>query len=796
MVRVRFKSMNFIYLIAILFSLASCGDLFHTEEEKTVNGFQQFLTCELDTDAFSFILEKNIKGDIYCLKENLELFISTVETDKPGYISRDVLKEFIEFGSMDVDKDVLGLVDNVFDLSHVILGTDKKYIKDTDMNKLIDFLAYFNENIWKSYEYFVSKDPVNYERHIKERNTVFNEFSLIADYLKKIFINRGDHLERISLEDLVFNFFHGDLENLEKVRSMMFLKRVFFGGDKWELNQPEFAILLEKLPELAQVAFDLVKVEHYEFKKDQETLIKVFLADVNAVESALFFDESSHEAVFTIYDIINVFSIVAPEILPFDISKYPKELMKLKEIILGNGQEIVSAKELILAFTHTKNILNEADLFYRVYDFYRLELEKPDPISHDFSDFQVNNSSEQEFLKNFARIVHDYKFLKGEFTSAYYSFDYYRNANAYFQISGIEYLIKLVMQYYGSENTMARGGYDMTLSETVNVVDDFKWFLKDQGILKIGRVGGGEIANLADNFVLLSTLFQYQSDGCFDEACMEIPEITEFALGLFTALEVRDAFTEYMLQLCIEELDEFNRIAPSCFRKHFIDVLEAPILEGQKSIVEYMPYLYEYLKDLVKDIPSDGDITDSADYMTFITETENFTRSCTYYDEEETDEVYLKGDDAFAVFAGLLNVESTLLRFDLDESNTIDAKNSVGRNEVLNAYKKVYYTGVQPLVEGMVGNEMIAKLISKPVFQYLVKYGKVPSTDGFSSIWHFVKFILRSNKDADIERSTVSTILRVIGEQSENSKLHPYKCDECFRDPTTVCIPEDNDWDY
>ena len=102
------------------------------------------------------------------------------------------------------------------------------------------------------------------------------------------------------------------------------------------------------------------------------------------------------------------------------------------------------------------------------------------------------------------------------------------------------------------------------------------------------------------------------------------------------------------------------------------------------------------------------------------------------------------------------------------------------------------------LVEDIVGSELIAKLIAKPIFQYLVKYGEVPNTDQFRSIWKFVRFILKKskNKNADISRTTVSTILKVIGEQSENADLHPFKCEECLRDPTVECIPEGDGWQY
>ena len=775
----------------LIFFLTSCGDLFTEEAGSEPTSYEQFATCEMDTDAFSYIFEKNIKGEILCLEENLELFIDVIETDRPGYISKKSLKTFIEFGPQEIDLNVLNLVDSVFDLSHIILGTDKDYITKEKMHVLIDFLVYFNEHIWKSYKFFMSEDKVNYERHMRERSTIFNEFTLISDYLKNIFKDGGDDLDRIDLEELIFSFFNSDPENLEKARSLMFLKRVFLGGDRWELSQKEFKRLLELMPSIAEVAFDLVRVEYYEFTGEQEILIKVFLGDIDTIKQSLFYDADSYVSVFNIYDLINVFTIVAPDLLDFNVGDFPKEIMKIKEIILGNGLEIVTSKELIDALEHGENILKEGDLFYRVYSFYKEDLETPTPITLDFSDFPVNNSQEAKFLDNFARIAYDYKFFKGDFTSAYYSFDYYRNANAFFQTSAIEYLVKLVMKFYGNEHEDARLGYHMTLDETVNLVEDFKWFLKDQGIIKIGRVGGGEVANIADNFVLLSTLFQYQSNGCYSGGvCMETPEITEFAMGLFTALEVKDAFTDEMLELCEEELDSYDRIAPECFRRNFIKALEAPILEGGKAIVDFMPNLYVYLQELTSEIPSSDPITESESYMKFITETEAFTRTCMYYDDEKTDEVYLKGDDAFAVFAGLLNVETTMLRFDIDQNNLVDAYNSNGKNEAITAFNDVYKSAVVPLVEGIVGNEAAAKLLAKPVFQYLVKYGRVPGALDLG------KFLFKRNKNANINRTTVSNILRVIGEESENAILFPFKCEECLRDPTIECEPEGGNWNY
>ncbi len=787
--------MKYLLLFAIGLIVSSCGDLFNKDLGGTDADYEQFATCEMDTEAFSYILEKNIRGDILCLKENLHLFMDTVESDNPGTISKKTLKEFVLEGPIDVDPDTVDIIDSVFEISHILLGTEREYINKVDVDVLLDFLVFFNEHIWKSYKFFISEDQVNYSRHLRERQIIFNEFSLIAKEVQRIYRGDRESLDRINTENFIFNFFKNEPGTLQEIRSAMFLKRVFLGGQIWDLTHLEFKNALTILPHLAQVAFDLAKVEKYEFKDEQETLIKVFLKDIETVRKSLYFDGNSHEAVFTVYNFIDLITTVAPDFLPIDISQYPAELMKLKEIFLGNGQEIFSARELIDALDHVDNILNEANLFYRVFDFYRDLLASRDPISYDFSDFPVTNSQEQIYLENFARIVRDYKYIKGDETSPFYTFEYYRNANSYFMTGAVEYAIKLAMAHYGSRNPNARGGYHMTLDETVTMIDDFKYFLRDEGIINIGRVGGGEVEGVADNLVLMSTLFQFQSDGCETETvCMETPETTEFVMSMLTAIEVKDFFTDTLMNFCAHELDQYNRIAPECFRRNFIKVLEEPIPGDGRTLADYMPLLYSYLQDLIKDLDPSDEITDSKLFMKFITETEAFTRSCMFYDEAKTEEVFLKGNDAFAVFAGLLNVESTLLRFDLDQNNNIDATNSNRKNEVLNAYYSVYQGAVTALVSDIVKSDFIARYMAKPIFQYLVKYGDVPNVDRFSSIWKFVRFIFKRNKKADITRTTVASILKVIGDQSENSAAHPYKCEECWRDPTVQCEPEGDRW--
>jgi hypothetical protein len=760
----------------------------------------QFASCELDIEAFSHILEQNIKGDILCLQDKLHMFMDTVETDRPGYISKNVLKDFLVNGPIDVEDDVVDIVDSVFDLSFIIIGTEKNYIKRNDVDVLLDFLVYFNEHIWKSHKYFNSKRDVNYSTHIKERRIIYNEFSLIASKLKSIYKDNRNKVDVIDSEQFIVNFFKKEPETLDKIRNLMFLKRIFLGGDVWKLTNVEFKNILDVMADLSQVAFDVVKTENFDFINKQRKIIEVYLRDVEIIKSNLFFGNTSHENVFTVDNIIQAITALVPsEDLAIDIAKYPNELKKLKEVFLGSDDNFFSARELLLAVDHGVNILEEAEFFYKAYDFplFKDVLNSKELIkmSFDFSIYPVRNAREEQFLIHFADIAQKYKFIKGSNSSSTFDFNFHRNVDGILEIGVLEYAVNIVMEHYGQRNPNARGGVDMTLDQTVTLMDDFKVFLRDEGIVTVGRVGGGEVANTADNLVLMSTLFQYQSNGCDEEtSCMEVPELTEFLVGLFTALEVKDFFTDTMLELCSEELDEFDRIAPICFRRNFIKVLETKITGDSKSIAEYMPLFHNYLYELLEDLPEGDEITESTGYMKFIKETEAFTRTCTHYDEDKTEEIPLKGNDAFGVFAGLLNIESTMLKFDLNQNGQLDGKVRKGQtNEVTKAYYEVYKGAMKALVAPDGGWK---KMLAKPIFLYLIKKGIVPDESSPKSMWKFFKFYIRKKKQpANAKRMTIATILRTLGEQSENSIKFPFKCDECLRDPNKACEPEDGPWE-
>lgn len=784
---------NLIGLGLVLLFAAGCGDLFMSSKDKSSVDIQA-ISCTLDTEAFSNILSHNIKSDILCLQDSVHTFIELVETDRPGYISENVLTKFIDKGPIDFgDDDVVSIVGGIFDLTKLLLGGDRGYISKPDFDRLISFLIEFNRNIFPIHEIFQNDHELTWADYDRNRKIVRKHLIIIADELRLLLNLNRANLDFLDISKFVDRFFTDDPKTSGQIKSLMFLKRLFLGGTFYDLSHIELEDALIKLPELGEVAYDLVKIQSFGFKENAQVMVdKVYLKDISTVQKNMYFDNSSYEALFTVEDIVDALEKLEIDFAGIKFSKYIPEIKILKKVIFGSGGEFFSTGEMYTALYHLTEILEEGSLFFRVYEMYQDELNSRGPLTTDFSGFPTKHEREKDYLKNFSKIANDYRFFKGTAPAPFYSFGYYRNPVGIFEIGAFEYLIKLVMIEYGQPSNQARGGYHMTLEETANLINDFRVFLKDQGIINIGKAFGGEVQGVADNMVLMSTLFQYQSDGCDDYVCMEVPELNEFLLGLLTALNVKDFFSEKMKEFCSNpaDLDAYGRFSPNCFRENFTKVLDAQNPEDNgRAISDYMPQLRSYINELTGDLPSDVPATDSEAYLKFITETEAFTRTCEYYDQERTDPVYMSANDAFAVFAGMLNIESTLLRFDANQNNKLDGYGEGEGNEVYQAYNSTYKGAIQALVEQEAGSMVVR--FSYQIFQYLIKYGKVPETSTFGSTLDFIKFLIRFNKQSDASRATVASILKVLGEQNAGDNY--FKCEECLRHPNedgqSECTP-------
>lgn len=813
-----------IVMLLLTFVLSSCGDLFtnDTEKDKRTSVSRFSASCELKVDAFADMFTRDIEPEIECLRENLMMFIDIVKYKKKGYLSKKKLETFIKkYATVDFDPATMDIVDGVFDIVYLLKGGDKGIVHKDEVNELIDLLIYFNKHILLVYRFFDEDRTNSLSDHNLKARKVYEFTNRVKREVKLAFKNKGSR--SISINKLMKRFFgNGDQDIYRKVKTMLFLKKAFIGGNVKRLNVDEFSNLLQRLPSLVRLAFDMSRASKIEKDQNQSALVQLFKNDIIELRNALYTDPDPREYVFKMDDVLNVVQEFL-DLGDFDVSKYKDdELLKLKALFFRTDESYFTASEVKVALDHAYRILDKGHVFYRIYNdpSYSAVLEDSRPfckkgftyncIKEDFEGWHAGNSAEDLYRKDFARIVANYRFMKGSFTSPFYSYEIQRNPNAIFEIGVFEYLGTIIFQKYGhSVDTVGRGGYAMTLDgydqgaelgdDKIDIglndtIKDYIRILEDLGIALPGRINGNEHKNIANNVMLMSTLFVYQANGGAKGAdYLEIPELVDFLTSIFTGIELQKFFSDEMWEMCDTPEDRWcndvdpndptklsktcNRIQRSCFRKNFLNVFDRPIPNTGITLKDYMPLMYEYLETLYEDNSSD-----SMNY--FFDQAEGFTRTCTHLDEAETEESPLSKGDVLSVFAGLLNVEATMLKYDQKYYWGGNENNIMDYAEVMTAYDNVFQDAIKGMIRGEVAflPEWGVNLISKPIFKYLIKYESLPDFSKFKGIWSLIKWVFRFNKKSDADRATVSAVLKIIGDME--GKDNPFAC--ClFRDLDT-----------
>lgn len=382
----------------------------------------------------------------------------------------------------------------------------------------------------------------------------------------------------------------------------------------------------------------------------------------------------------------------------------------------------------------------------------------------DFSEFSSSNSD--LYMDNFSRIVSNYRFFKGKFESPYYSDDIKRNADAVFEISVIEYLAKVAFMEYGVRDESVVGKYKIDMDIFKRFLIDFSDFLEDNDVLLPGRA-----ANTAETGTLMSTLFQYQSNG---DGFIEVPEIVEFGVSILAGLEVAESFVDNVEVEC--DKDEFDRLNPTCFRENFHAGLTKERGNKKKKISSYLSRLNQFFDHATQD-----------EKIAFVKETENFARLCTNFSDGR--EIPLVKNDMMAIFGGLLNVEQTMARFDHNRNNILDPHEV---DEGYDIYKSAVYA-ILPTKGPEGSEEPMLTFLADEFYKYLMKHKRVLDIpmegwfgqkkfgknlkQTFSELTDFLKFWWFENKSVPADRITIGTILTTLSNFSPEATANPFPCD-------------------
>ena len=750
---------------SLLFMLSSCGGDLFTKNVEDETKIEEFETCSMDLDVISKIMTKNVRRDLDCLEENLLLFIDLIKSEKPGSLDQKSLETYLKENEKDLGETTYNILSAMFDLSYLIFGDERGFISKENVVKLGQLLKRTNQLVveGKVYDYFSSDELISYEEHNLRKSIIHNALVNLGQLYSKTI--KKETVQHVDFVDLVEKFENDENKiHIDLFKKILFLKTALVGGKRNILSSLELNRLVSMLGDIGKVLYD---VSNLPFTKtephEKEEVLKILSVDMETLSKNLFLTKfNRHSKLLTYSDITAAVSAFTPKLGRF--FKYKRSFLKLKEILLGNSLEhftIVDVK--VFIDDVLLKILNKGVFSYRNYMANKSSLDEKTKKWRGFLDSRfITYGNEKSYIKDFNRIIKEYRFYQGDKESAFFGYKYERNPLGLAEIFMLEDVVGRFFRHYGTLDKGAIEGAYLNKNQLKNIMLDFKDFIEGEGFLLPNRA-----ASTADTIMIMTSLFHAQSNG---DSSIEVPEFVEFIITIRSAFEFAKKNQEFLEDKCPG--DEKGRIETACFRNYIPEFLETKTDTGQRR-GSFLPLLEKHFEEL-------GSREKIEEY---VISTTRFSRSCNLFSDGT--EPPMRFGDFLVIWTGMFVVEQSMIKFDDNYSGILEI------HEVNNAFD-IYENAIR----GLVPYDFLKKRDSFvfALFKYLVKYKrgpdfpKVVNTDSFiilmKQLGHLGYFYTRSqvpfneefiNHTAD--RETFTSVLKVISESSPgSSEMVPYDC--------------------
>lgn len=752
------------FLLALMFILTSCGDLFmKSKSDDTIS--TPFATCSLDTEALAQIFSKNIEGDIICLEENLNLFIRVVKTDRPGNLSLKELKKYIANQLPHVDEETISALEAIFEINSLLTGDDRNYIRGKNVQLLVDLFIDINKTFVQNnlLEFFQGEEVVSFEEHNRRKAIIYHSLKHLSESLGKVHKENSNSLD---VESFVSKFSsEKNAEVLENIKMSLIVKKLILGEGVEKFTAVELKRLISIMADVGKVLFDIMNLPKTKGSLfDDEEVLNALKEGVETLKKNFYFPYASLETVFSLDDLKSIIEEYFPKYARFLV--YEKEILEVKYILLNNRSSTFSVKDVYtLIDEFVLKYLEKALFFYRTYYAHENYYVLPERLLGAPTKSHYRSQIEYDLRRDFDRILKNYKFFKGSLSIPYYTSAYRRNIRGMVEVVLLEDIVTKFFSVYGEKDSSVFGNYFMNLELLEKLMISFEGLLEGEGVITEGRA-----KSTASTIALVTSLFQTQSNG---DAKIEVPEFVEFAITMFSSIELTEEYYKVIEQNCT--LDEEGRFSQQCFNENFLDFISSKADRADYS--EHFSGLVSFLEKL-----------DDNEYSKYFDHTATFSRTCTTFNDGTS--VPMSKNEMIIMWAGLLNVEQSFIRFDEPVSGSVlQADNHLDDSEVRAAYPIF-----EQAIQGMLPHKKLEKL-SKLIFFYLVKYKKVPNFNDLNSkkdywrlskeVGHLLKFMIGRGAELipfmpkmkyEADRMTFAAVLELI-QQNTPEEGPPFDCE-------------------
>lgn len=715
-----------LFQLVLLMLVLSCG---RTDDAKLKDtdkyDIGEKTSCELKPEVLSKIFEEDITVQLDCLEKSLNLFLSFVDLPDENKIGKEDLIKFIDRFFPKHKKETARLLEVVLDLNEVffreisdgfavyqINGQRKLRPEILQIAKIINFHGRKIRTLYNEFE----KDNQTY--WVKRREFM-THVKLLSNKLL-VYINQKQNnyaflrtLDFIKKQDLTDDEL--DL-NYELIEAGLFLKKLIIGGEPELLTASDAKSLVEKASNIVPIVFDLNYLDSIDLKS--ETLkSKFYLQLLNRLEKDIL-EFKPDEYFLTHEDML----ILMKEVFQSDIdlTKLEGNIIIVKQLLINDKstypvnytyKNVIKIKELLKEYLETRffNNITYESLHDQMTKPGRIGLlTRPEEISADNLNCRLNRGSEcirsqydiyhpariEELWKKFKYLAEQYRYYRDETGKQYYSDKFTRTVEGFSEVSTTRFIFSRLTWAYSCPINIK---YNYFHQCSINK-DQFSKFLDDfQPVLQELKVWPPNKLTFIQNTILLSDLFQFQANG---DGKINTDEITEYGIMAFAAIDSGEELVKAFKGTCpvISEgligTDEDNsKFAVACYRKNFFKIFLEK-LDYKKA----MPKLHQYIAKLTQE-----------EVIEFLKHVEEFAR------DFPSDSIPMGNRDFMLVVGALLNIEGTLVRYDVNNSNNIEYK------ELILAFE-IYDDAIMAIAE------IDDREFAKSAFFYMIKEKNLPDS--------------------------------------------------------------------
>ncbi len=690
-------------VLALLVSLTSCGYVSDKPPENAgVYKTNELQTCKIDIDKLGEIFKADQKDQIQCLQDNFIQFTKYVRSKNPGSVSEGELNIFVrKFFEGQSDSIIQGL-SLIFQLNMLLLRDEADRISKTNISPLFEMLVKVNQEAIVITQVLKEMDDEKNQGHFWELREKFNaSVNRFCDFTLKIIQNSPGTQQKLNIKDFILDAgkkLGTKGIDADTVDSLIFLKRVLVAGDKEVITSDELKTVVQKLPRILSLSFDLYYVKSTNFASDAESS-RFYIESMNELYRIIEFKQAD----FQLVTVDQILRLAQDFIKDKDVKKFKPSIVSIKTRLIGGAQESFSLADLRVVLDIAKDLL-ERNYFNNVtYNSKREVIESPREITalektalteyNIFSAARVN-----ELFKDFQDVAVNIRYYRSQKEGIpTYGTIFTRNRTGFLEALYLKWGAQKLLKGYGHKN--AQGIQQVNL-------DEFQTFLFDmKPVLEEFKLWSPNPQTFARNAILLADLFQNKSNGDLE---VNETEATEYLQMILSAVKVSDNFRDQLTAVCDSGVNKEDPVfGTECFNQHFFDTIL-----NKLNYKKFFPRLNDYVTTATKE-----------DVDGYLAGVEGFAR------DVNDPKIPINERDNILILGAMLNIESTFIRFDTNKDNIIDY------NELTEAFK-VYKPAIISLAKLAPAQEYLAKSI----FMYMVSKMEVPPTGTWMDNAKFIAF--------------------------------------------------------